>query len=276
MPTQPNSDTNPAISPPTHPVKQESGLVLFLIKWSIAVFLFRCFAFSLFSIPSESMLPTLANGDYLIAEKWPYGFSNNSLPFAIPGFEKRIFARQPERGDIVIFKHPVNGVDYVKRVVGLPGDTIAMKNGVLVVNEKHIPQTRTKDFTIAQSPNTKCHIYARLEVSADGTRCHYVQLSEALPNGAAHNILDFGMAPKDNFGPILVPDGKMFVLGDNRDNSQDSRFAAEAGGGVGMVDQDLLIGRAVLRYWSTDGSASYLKPWTWFTALRFARIGRIT
>src|SRR5690606_27586559 len=107
------------------------SFMLFLIKLALAVLIFRSFVFSPFSIPSESMLPRLMNGDYLVAAKWPYGYSDYSLPFSAPLIPGRLFADQPERGDVAIFKHPIDNTDYIKRVIGLPGDTVAMRGGQL-------------------------------------------------------------------------------------------------------------------------------------------------
>ena len=254
--------------------KKDDNFFLFVLKLALFVLIFRSFIFSPFNIPSESMLPTLANGDYLLAAKWPYGYSRYSLPGELPLIPDRILADEPERGDIVIFKHPVDGVDYIKRAIGLPGDTIEMRDGVLFIDGKEVTKERLPDFTIEQSPNTQCHHYARTSRKSDGSSvCNYTRFRETLPNGATYDVLDFGPTGPDNFGPVIVPEGSMFVMGDNRDNSQDSRFDAMPGGGVGIVPQELLVGRASFIMWSTDGSANWLLPWTWFTALRPERLG---
>ena len=253
--------------------KEEEPFWPFLLKLALFVLIFRSFIFSPFSIPSESMLPRLWNGDYLFAAKWPYGVTNHSLPMSAPLIPGRIFASEPERGDIVIFKHPIDESDYIKRVIGLPGDQIAMRDGQVVLNGAPIPKEKIDDFIIPVSDNTDCHSDATEQDGADGVICKYSQYRETLPNGVTYNVIDLGERMADNFGPVLVPEGKMFLMGDNRDNSQDSRFAAQIGGGVGMVDQDLLVGRASMMMWSTDGSASWLLPWTWFTAARWDRMG---
>lgn len=262
---QPASDTQDR--------KEEGSFILFVIKLVLIVLIFRSFVFSPFSIPSESMLPRLMNGDYLLAAKWPYGFSKYSLPGQAPLIPGRIFAGEPERGDIVIFKHPVDGVDYIKRAIGLPGDRIAMRGGQLILNGTPIPKKRIADLLVPLSPNTRCHPSADLQETADGLVCRYARYEETLPSGESYEVLDFGLRAEDNFGPVTVPEGRIFVMGDNRDNSQDSRFAAQAGGGVGLVPTDLLVARASRVMWSTDGSAQWLKPWTWFTAARGGRIG---
>ncbi|MCB2085894.1 MAG: signal peptidase I [Sphingomonadaceae bacterium] len=253
--------------------KKEDSFVVFLIKLVAVVLIFRSFFFSPFNIPSESMLPRLMNGDYLVASKWPYGYTKHSLPYSAPLIPGRIFGGQPERGDIVIFKHPVDGVDYIKRVIGLPGDMIAMRQGQVILNGEPIPKERIEDFVIPLSANTRCNMMGEQVETSDGAACKYTQFKETLPGGKTYNVLDFGPTPQDDFGPVTVPEGKMFVMGDNRDNSQDSRFSAVAGGGVGIVDQELLVGRAEVIMWSTDGSTEWLLPWTWFSALRGDRLG---
>lgn len=265
--------TDHAASEVAKPRKDDS-FVVFLLKLAVFVLIFRSFIFSPFNIPSESMLPTLANGDYLVAAKWPYGFSRYSLPGEVPLIPGRVLAGAPEPGDIVIFKHPVDGTDYIKRAIALPGDTVEMRKGQLVLNGTPVPKVPIANFEIALSPNTECHVFAVVEQKPDGTRvCSYKRFRETLPNGVSYNVLDFGPMDKDNFGPVIVPEGRVFVMGDNRDNSQDSRFEAKPQGGVGMVPQELIFARASMLMWSTDGSAEWLLPWTWFTALRPERLG---
>lgn len=249
------------------------SFIWFLVKLLIAVLAFRTLVVAPFSIPSESMLPRLMNGDYLLAAKWPYGISKHSLPFDLPLPEGRLFAQAPERGDIVIFKHPIDGRDYIKRVIGLPGDSIAVASGRIVINGAPVPQQQIADALIAQSPNTGCEWGGALAASAAGEVCRYVRFRETLPGGTRLDVLDFGPTPYDNFAPKTVPQGMMFVMGDNRDNSRDSRFPAAEGDAVGLVPQDLLVGRASIIVWSTDGSADWLLPWTWFSAARWDRIG---
>ncbi len=245
----------------------------FLAKVVLAVIVFRSFIFSPFTIPSESMLPQLANGDYLVAAKWPYGYSRLSLPFQAPLIPGRIFETLPERGDIAIFKHPIDGTDYIKRVIGLPGDTVAMNRGQLFLNGEAVEKAPVGDFILPLSPNTVCHPAAKEIETADGQACRYKRFRETLPDGTSYFVLDLGTTRVDNMAPVVIPKDKLFVMGDNRDNSQDSRFEARPGGGVGMVGVEHLVGRASMILWSTDGGAEWLLPWTWFTAARWDRIG---
>ena len=251
-----------------------SGLAAFVVKLALLVLLFRSFVFSPFSIPSESMLPRLWNGDVLLAAKWPYGYSSYSLPFDLPLIPGRFLPGEPERGDVVIFKHPVDGSDYIKRVIGLPGDRVSMADGQVVLNGTPLAQQRLDDFVIPTSPNTRCAVPEARERDGMGHEvCRYARYRETLPSGRSYEILDFGTRPVDTTRTVTVPDGRLFVMGDNRDNSQDSRFQAMAGAGVGLVPQQLLVGRATVIMWSTDGSAEWIKPWTWLSATRWHRIG---
>lgn len=265
--------------------QKEEHFLVFLVKLVLIVFFFRSFVFATFNIPSESMLPRLVNGDYLVAAKWPYGYSSYSLPYSLPLIPGRVLARQPERGDIAIFKAPpANNVDYIKRVIGLPGDTIQMKGGQLFINGVAVPKVKVADFEIAVSPNTSCyqpHYGAMVNYQftrADGQLvCRYPQYRETLPGangqpGKSYNVLDMETAPKDDTEPYLVPEGHLFMMGDDRDNSADSRFSPEENG-IGFVPQANLVGQAKIMMWSTDGSASWFKPWTWFSAARWGRIG---
>jgi signal peptidase I len=255
--------------------RKEDSFPVFLIKLVLIVAFFRSFVFSPFNIPSESMLPRLENGDYLLAAKWPFGYSSYSLPFSVPLLPNRIFANQPNRGDVVIFKAPPgNDVDYIKRVIGLPGDTLQMIGGQLHLNGVAVPKQKIADFVIKVSANTNCISPEFEAVEKDGSpSCHYPQFRETLPEGKQYNVLDLGYRPQDDTPPVIVSAGHVFLMGDNRDNSMDSRFPAIEGGGIGLVPQDNLVGRATIVMWSTDGSANWFLPWTWFTAARFNRIG---
>ena len=270
----PATDTAELPKPASKTRKEEENFFIFLLKLVAIVLIFRSFVFSPFNIPSESMLPRLLNGDYLLAAKWPYGYSKYSLPFSVPLIPGRIFAHQPERGDVAIFKAPPrNDTDYIKRVIGLPGDQVQMVGGVLHLNGQPVKHERIADFIVPVSPNTHC-TSAEFEASEQGQPvCRYPRFRETLPGGRSYEILDLGFAPQDDTPPVIVPEGQLFLMGDNRDNSQDSRFPAEPGGGIGLVPQGNLIAKATVLMWSTDGSAEWLLPWTWFTAARWQRIG---
>lgn len=240
----------------------------------LAVLSIRTFACAPFTIPSESMLPTLQNGDYLIAAKWPYGYSRYSFPFDASLVSGTFFAKLPERGDVAIFRHEADGAEYIKRVIGLPGDRVAMRGGAVELNGKAIPRQRIADFSIAQSPNTPCAWGATRDASSDGrVTCRYVRYRETLPGGRSYEVLDFGATPQDRFGPITVPVGHIFLLGDNRDNSQDSRFPPRPNGGVGLVPAEMLVARAGLVLFSSDGSAVWYDPLSWVAATRWHRTG---
>ena len=273
-PEIPAAETVPPV--PGKPTKKEDSFPVFVLKLAIAVVLFRSLVFAPFYIPSESMLPRLVNGDYLLLAKWPYGFSRRSLPFGLPLLpEHRVLASDPARGDVVVFKAPAHfEEDWIKRVIGLPGDTVQMKGGQLWLNNAAIPKVRIADFEVAVSPNTRCYSSQFMAKRADGADvCRYPRFTETLPGGKSYQVLDLGPRPKDDTDPVVVPEGSVFLMGDNRDNSEDSRYPADPAGGIGLVPIDNVLGRATVMMWSTDGGAEWLKPWTWFTAARWDRLG---
>ena len=252
-----------------------ASLLALILGVALLALIVRTFAFSLFTIPSESMMPGLMPGDTIAAEKWPFGYSNNSLPFDLPLIPGRWFAHQPERGDVVIFKHPVDRTDYVKRVIGLPGDEVELRDGYVILNGQILSQSATDEAIVPVGPNTPCAWGGREEARpAGGADCRYRRNREYLPSGVSYEVLDYGRTPQDNWGPREVPAGTLFVLGDNRDNSMDSRFPAVPGGGVGFVGQDRLVGKAGAVLWSTDGSGDWLDAGTWFTGMRRERTGQ--
>jgi signal peptidase I len=264
-----------AAEPDAKPEEKQESFVVFLLKLALIVLVFRSFVFSPFNIPSESMLPRLVNGDYLLASKWSFGYSRYSLPLNVPLIPGRIFASQPERGEIVIFKAPPrNDIDYIKRVIGLPGDQVQMRGGQLFLNGQAVPKQRITDFVVPMSPNTQCFMPQFAASLADGTAvCRYPRFRETLPGGYSYEVLDLGTTPQDDTEVVVVPEGMLFLMGDNRDNSLDSRFPAVPGQGIGIVPQSNLVGRASVMMFSTDGSAEWLLPWTWFSAARWNRIG---
>lgn len=264
------------IAPPQRAEKrQSSGSYLrFVALLVLATLAFRSFVFTPFTIPSESMLPGLMKGDYLVASKWPYGYSRWSLPFDVPLVDGTVFARLPERGDIAIFRHPVTRTEYIKRVIALPGDTVALRGGMVVLNGVPLARDRIADVRVLVSPNTSCAWGAARDSEPNGDpSCRYARFRETLPGGRGYPVLDFGRTPQDEFGPVEVPAGHVFLLGDNRDNSQDSRFPARAGGGIAMVATGLLAARAEIVLFSTDGSARWYNPVSWVTGARWHRMG---
>jgi signal peptidase I len=271
----------------TKPARQRSELadtLVFLLKLVIFVALFRSFLFAPYSIPSQSMLPRLYIGDYLFVSKWNYGYSRYSLPFDLPLIPGKIFSHLPNRGDVVVFEGP-KGDDntIIKRVIGLPGDTIQMRHGQVILNGKAIPKQRVADFTIPLTPNyptTECPTEFQDADKAGKPVCRYAQFRETLPNGKSYMVLDRGEIPEnDDTGIYDVPAGTVFLMGDNRDDSADSRFPAPAESlpgqstGMGFIPVANLEGKALVSFWSTDGSAQWIEPWTWFTAARWNRIG---
>jgi signal peptidase I len=255
--------------------KEEGSFAWFLVKLVVVVLLFRTLVFTSFSIPSESMMPRLLEGDYLFAAKWPYGYSQASLPLDVKLFEGRVPDRLPERGDVVVFKHPSDRADYIKRVIGLPGDQVQMVAGVLHLNGQPIEKEQVGDLIVEVRPEGRCAQGRFVDRGADGIYvCRYPRYRETLPNGLSYEVLDFGLTYQDTTQPVVVPEGRLFLMGDNRDNSLDSRFPPEPGQGIGLVPAENVVGRASFVFFSTDGTAEWLKPWTWFTAARWSRIGR--
>lgn len=249
-----------------------------LMAFAVAV-AFRLFVFAIYTIPSESMLPTLRTGDYLLVAKWPYGWSGDGGPLARHLWRGRLQAKMPRRGDLVVFKAPpAERIDYVKRVIGLPGDTVALRDGVVLVNGRALPQRRVADLDLPISANSPCRPEPGTNIARVGSgvdaACRYRRYRERMPDGRSHALLDLGASQVDDFGPVVVPAGRMFLLGDNRDRSADSRFPAEDGGAVGMVPCDDLVGRPILVLFSTGGGARPWDPRTWFAALRPERTFR--
>lgn len=257
------------------------------IAGAIAIALvFRSFVFEPFNIPSGSMLPNLLVGDYLLVAKWPYGYSRYSLPMGLPLWEGRVAATgEPARGDVVVFKNPTdNRTDFIKRLIGLPGDQIQVQGGQLFINGTAVPKTRLPDVIVPitradaeEGCRARFDLTVRVPLADGGFGCRYRQYREVLPGGRAYVVLDQASdAPlADNTGVFLVPEGHYFMMGDNRDDSADSRFPAVPSGGVGFVPAENLVGRATVMFFSIDGTAHWYAPWTWPGAIRVSRLGTL-
>ena len=231
--------------------KKSGGLgetVNVIVQALLLALVIRTFLFQPFSIPSGSMRPTLLEGDYLFVTKWAYGYSRHSLPFSPDLFEGRIWDASPERGDVAVFKYPPNpALDYIKRVIGLPGDRIQMREGQLYINGEPVGRQKTGqiDNPDITEVNRPVDVYR-----------------ETLPNGVSYDTLD--VTPNgisDNTREFVVPAGHYFMMGDNRDNSADSRV-------FGFVPEENLVGRANIIFFSISGGASPLEIWKWPSQIR--------
>jgi signal peptidase I len=238
--------------------RKASGGVVELVKTVLIALLIafgiRTIAFEPFNIPSGSMIPTLLIGDYLFVSKYSYGYSTYSLPYGVRLFSGRVFGREPERGDVAVFKLPRdNRTDYIKRIIGLPGDRIQVRAGTLYVNSEAVKRERIEDFIDRDGP----------------VAIRTAQFVETLPNGRRHRILEVSdQGPLDDTPVYTVPAGHYFAMGDNRDNSLDSRVQ----GAVGFIPAENLVGRAEFLFFSTDGNAAWYQFWKWPSATRFARL----
>lgn len=217
------------------------------IVWALVIaVIIRSFLFQPFNIPSASMIPTLLVGDFLFVTKFSYGYSKHSFPFSPPILSGRAMEGEPQRGDVVVFKTPQdNRTDFIKRVIGLPGDRVQMIDGVLYLNGDAVPRERVKDF---------------IHTDARGNVRRARQYRETLPGGVSYNTLDlFDGGHTDDTGVFIVPEGHYFMMGDNRDNSQDSRVP----GAVGFVPAENLVGKAQVLWLSTNDGAPFWQVWNW-------------
>lgn len=226
----------------------------------LIAFVFRTVLFQPFSIPSGSMKSTLLIGDYLFVSKYSYGYSKYSLPLGsrLPSFG-RVFSSEPERGDVIVFRNPTqNQDDYIKRLVGLPRDRIQVRNGRLFINEVEVDVKRAGDFIepIQRIAGNTQQCITRDRSNATAAVCAKQAFVETLPNGKSYTILNAGLTRFDNTGVFVVPDGHYFFMGDNRDNSQDSRSPQ-----LGFVPFEYLIGRAEFILVSSDGA--FWEVWKW-------------
>ena len=240
--------------------KKQSGFgetLKVIVQALLLALVIRSLLFQPFSIPSGSMKPTLLVGDYLFVSKFAYGYSRYSFPFSPPLFSGRIWSGTPERGDIAVFRFPPNPrIDYIKRVIGLPGDRIQMIRGVLHINGEPVKLERTGTYDPGDSGDeaAQAAIY-----------------TETLPNGVSYETLDITPnSMSDNTREFLVPEGHYFMMGDNRDNSADSRA------NVGFVPLENFVGRAEMIFFSIGGGSSPLEIWKWPTEIRPGRLFELT
>ena len=226
--------------------------VVYAIVIAIVV---RTFAYEPFNIPSGSMIPTLLVGDYLFVSKFSYGYSRHSLPFGLPLFSGRIFGNAPKRGDVVVFKKPTDThIDYIKRLIGLPGDHVQVVHGELLINGQKVDRKQADDY---------------VEHDSQGNTLRVAEYQETLPGGVTHPILrlpDSDELGANNTIEFIVPPDHYFMMGDNRDNSADSRVLND----VGYVPAENLVGRAEFIFFSADGAALW-EVWKWPWAIRWSR-----
>ncbi|VAV88402.1 Signal peptidase I [hydrothermal vent metagenome] len=239
--------------------KKEESWISVLIWALLIALVFRTFFFQPFKIPSKSMMDNLLVGDYLLVSKMSYGYSHHSFPFSPNFFSGRVFASPVERGDVVVFRLPREpGIYYIKRIVGLPGDTIQMKKSRLYINGEIIPRERVEDFKIMNE-------FGQEEV--------YPKYRETMPNGKSYMTLDNGWFPgghADDTDIFRVPKGHYFAMGDNRDHSKDSRW--KKSDGVGYVPLENIVGRAEVIWVSFDDNARLWEFWKWFPKQRRERM----
>ena len=298
------SDPVDAVPAPVAPkdAKESKGSVLWreikgLALVILAVLAFHSFIAKPFYIPSESMMPALLKGDRLVVSKYAYGWSfvSPTIPnpaailrtvilrgpaepwgVTLPFMEGRLFGSLPERGDVVIVTPPGANEDYIKRVVGLPGDTIEVRGGRLMIDGKPVRSALRPPAMIPIDENAPCGLeFSGFAVaSSNGAGyCRLPVVRETLPNGVSYDTIELGASQGDDYGPVKVPAGHVFLMGDNRDRSADSRFSLAEQGLGGPVPWENLGGRAEFITFSLDGTTSVTDPTSWFQAFRGGRAG---
>ena len=283
--TVPEASTEPS-APPAEKKEDKGSAVWREIKgllWVLlAVLAFHSLVAKPFYIPSESMMPGLLTGDRLVVTKYPYGWSWVSPSFhVVPPMQGRLLGRLPKRGDIVIVTPPGTRTDYIKRVIGLPGDVIRMVNGTLIINGEAVKRETETPRLVPVDVNSPCGsehdpaLYDFRVVGADGkSYCRVPIVRETMPGGRSYETVELGRSAEDDFGPVRIPAGHLWLMGDNRDDSADSRVPEWQGGLGGPVPWENIGGRAEFITFSLDGSTVWWNPLTWVEALRSGRAGK--